>query len=73
MTKEELAAAKCPADIIEFGYRHRIPQFAESTWQAGFIAGLRASVQATVDDLSQRPALTEYDQALEAMARRDVV
>lgn len=38
-----LAAQSCPVDLIEWGNLHRIPTFAEFTWQAGFLAGLRAA------------------------------
>ncbi len=36
-----LAANECPADLKEWGRAHGIPEFAEYTWQAGFLAGLR--------------------------------
>lgn len=39
-----LAAQNCPADLIEWGMRHNIPTFAETTWQAGFLAGMRAAM-----------------------------
>lgn len=38
-----LAEMACPADVTEFGRRHAIPNFAEFTWQAGFMAGWRAA------------------------------
>lgn len=38
-----LAARECPEDLKEWGRAHRIPEFAEFTWQAGFIAGMRAA------------------------------
>ena len=38
-----LAARECPEDLIEWGRIHGIPTFAQVTWQAGFLAGMRAS------------------------------
>lgn len=38
-----LAAHECPEDLIEWGRIHGIPTFAQVTWQAGFLAGMRAS------------------------------
>lgn len=38
-----LAAHECPDDLIEWGRIHGIPTFAQVTWQAGFLAGMRAS------------------------------
>ena len=38
-----LAARECPPDLIEWGRLHRIPEFARATWQAGFLAGMRAA------------------------------
>jgi hypothetical protein len=38
-----LAARECPPDLIEWGRIHGIPTFAEVTWQAGFLAGMRAA------------------------------
>lgn len=37
-----LAARECPEDLIEWGRIHGIPTFAQVTWQAGFLAGMRA-------------------------------
>ena len=37
-----LAALHCPEAIRKFGQLHNIPLFAEMTWEAGFIAGMRA-------------------------------
>jgi hypothetical protein len=45
-----LAAHKCPADLIEWGRLHGIPTFAEVTWQAGFLAGMRIANLADVTD-----------------------
>ena len=39
-----LAERECPADLVEFGKRHGIPNFAEATWQAGFAAGMRVAM-----------------------------
>lgn len=39
---ECIARTQCPTDLIEWGERHRIPEFAQATWQAGFAAGWRA-------------------------------
>ena len=39
-----LAARECPADLVEWGRIHGIPTFAEVTWQAGFLAGMRAAM-----------------------------
>lgn len=36
-----LAERECPADLIEWGRVHGIPAFAEHTWVAGFLAGMR--------------------------------
>ncbi len=36
-----LSAQECPNDLKEWGRAHGIPTFAEYTWQAGFIAGMR--------------------------------
>jgi hypothetical protein len=38
-----LAARECPEDLIEWGRIHGIPTFAQVTWQAGFLAGMRAA------------------------------
>lgn len=38
-----LAAKECPEHLIEWGRRHNIKNFAEVTWQAGFLAGMRAA------------------------------
>jgi hypothetical protein len=37
-----MAEMICPADIIEWGIEHGIPEFARMTWQAGFQAAMRA-------------------------------
>lgn len=39
-----LAARECPPDLIEWGRIHGIKTFAEVTWQAGFLAGMRAAM-----------------------------
>ena len=39
-----LAARECPDDLIQWGRIHGIPTFAEATWQAGFLAGMRAAM-----------------------------
>jgi hypothetical protein len=36
-----LAELQCPPDVVEFGRNHKIPLFAEVTWQGGFVAGWR--------------------------------
>lgn len=36
-----LAERECPDDLVEWGRRHGIPEFARVTWQAGFLAGMR--------------------------------
>lgn len=38
---ELFAAQQCPADLVEWGRVHGIPEFAAFTWQAGFLAGMR--------------------------------
>jgi hypothetical protein len=38
-----LAAKECPETILNWGKIHGIPNFAEVTWQDGFLAGLRAA------------------------------
>ncbi len=38
-----LAAHECPQDLIEWGRSHGFPTFAEVTWQAGFLAGMRVA------------------------------
>jgi len=40
----------CPPDIIEWGTRHNIPNFAERTWMAGFKAGVRAASKPTQEE-----------------------
>lgn len=39
-----LAERECPPDLIEWGRLHLIPTFAEFTWQAGFLAGMRVAM-----------------------------
>lgn len=39
-----LAERECPADLIEWGRSHGFPTFAEVTWQAGFLAGMRVAM-----------------------------
>ena len=39
-----LAEMECPADLIEWGRSHGIPNFAEFTWSAGFVHGWRMAV-----------------------------
>ena len=39
-----LAERECPNDLIEWGRAHGIPEFAKFTWQAGFMAGMRAAM-----------------------------
>jgi hypothetical protein len=36
-----VAEKHCPQDVKDFGKNHNISTFAEATWMAGFIAGLR--------------------------------
>jgi len=38
-----LAVRECPADLVAWGEAHGIPEFAKFTWQAGFLAGMRAA------------------------------
>jgi hypothetical protein len=38
-----LAQLHCPPDVVAFGNRHKIPEFAKLTWNAGFIQGWRAA------------------------------
>ena len=38
---ELLAGVHCPEDVRDFGRRHKIENFAETTWVAGFMAGMR--------------------------------
>ena len=38
-----LAERECPADLLEWGKLHNIPNFAEATWIAGFLAGMRVA------------------------------
>lgn len=46
LAAEILAERECPPDLVEWGQAHGIPTFASVTWQAGFIAGIRAVVLA---------------------------
>lgn len=39
-----LAERECPEDLKEWGRAHGIPVFAEVTWQAGFLAGMRVAI-----------------------------
>lgn len=39
-----LAERECPPNLREWGRIHGIPTFAEFTWQAGFLAGMRAAM-----------------------------
>lgn len=39
-----LAERECPPDLIEWGRAHGIPTFAEVTWQAGFLVGMRVAM-----------------------------
>lgn len=45
-----LAERECPPDLIEWGRAHGIPAFAEMTWVAGFLAGMRV---AAMDELAR--------------------
>ena len=38
-----LAERECPPDLTEWGRVHGIPNFAEMTWMAGFLAGMRVA------------------------------
>lgn len=38
-----LAAIQCPERLREWGKIHRIANFAEMTWEAGFVAGMLAA------------------------------
>lgn len=40
-----LAESHCPSDVIEFGQRHKIENFAVATWQNGYRAGWRAAME----------------------------
>lgn len=50
-----LAARECPADLIEWGRVHNIPTFAEVTWQAGFLAGMRAAAMVDLAARERKP------------------
>ena len=41
-----LAERECPTDLVEWGRLHGIPTFAEFTWMAGFLAGMRVAALA---------------------------
>lgn len=41
-----LAESLCPDSLKEFGKRHNIPTFAEATWMAGFVQGMRIAMMA---------------------------
>ncbi len=41
-----LAARECPQDLKEWGRAHGIPTFAEYTWEAGFLTGMRTAMLA---------------------------
>lgn len=49
-----LAATQCPDDLKEWGRAHGIPTFAEYTWQAGFLAGLRCAELRNMEEESER-------------------
>jgi hypothetical protein len=49
-----LAAKECPEYLIQWGRLHNIPTFAEQTWQAGFLAGMRAAALEQ-DDRQSKP------------------
>ena len=66
-------AMNCPPDIVEFGMRHNIPNFAEQTWKAGFMAGLRAANKLSEDDIKRIEeicSLLSYEDSLELLAKR---
>jgi len=48
-----LAARECPEDLKEWGRAHGIPTFAEYTWQAGFVAGMRAAMLAAAGETKE--------------------
>ena len=51
-----LAERECPEDLVSWGKTHRIPEFAKFTWQAGFLAGMRAAMlDADADDAKAAP------------------
>ena len=51
-----LAAYECPEDIVTWGHQHNIPEFAKFTWQAGFMAGMRAAEAENPVDNPLQPA-----------------
>ena len=62
-----LVDVNCPPDIVEFGMRHNIPNFAEQTWKAGFIAGFKAAEKLSEDEIKiivEACAMLSYEQAL---------
>jgi hypothetical protein len=46
----------CPPDIVEFGERHGIPEFAKATWHAGYAQAMKDCqlAQALVERANQR-------------------
>lgn len=49
-----LAEMSTPADILEFGERHKIPALAKHLWQSAFVAGWRAHHMAMVEKTEQQ-------------------
>ena len=67
VVSKPLVDMNCPSDIVEFGMRHNIPNFAEQTWKAGFMAGLRAANKLSEEDIKiivEACAMLSYEQAL---------
>ena len=68
-----LVDMNCPSDIVEFGMRHNIPNFAEQTWKAGFMEGLRAANKLSEDDIKRIEeicAILSYEDSLQLLAKR---
>lgn len=52
-----LAERECPPDLLEWGRIHGIANFAEVTWMAGFLAGMRvAALDAASDEHRRSPS-----------------
>lgn len=55
-----------PPDIQEYGQRHKIPEFANATYRAGYIDGFRAAQKAFLE--KPQPWLRTLEAGLSAVA-----
>lgn len=59
LAMDTLTRHACPPDLIEWGRRHGIENFAEVTWMAGFKEGWMAAVAAHAEINKTSDAVAE--------------